>query len=78
LLWNSVEAIRAAVGLAATDPLGVACFLSLGWAAADRVLLRGVRALPGGHRYRLTASGLTARAYLSSVASLRREANANG
>ena len=67
LLSNSVEAIRTSVGLAEPDPLGVSCFLSLGWAAADRVLLRDVRALRGGHRYRLKTSGFTSRVYMSSA-----------
>lgn len=65
LLSNSVEAIRAALRLTAPDPLGVSCFLSLGWAAGDRVLVRGVTALRGGHQYRMTTSALSARPYLS-------------
>lgn len=80
LLSNSVEAIRAALRLTAPDPLGVSCFLSLGWAAGDRVLVGGVTALRGGHQYRMRTSGLSARPYLSpsTVAEeVRREKRVN-
>src|SRR5262249_40248000 len=48
LIGNSVEAIRRISHASEPDPLGVASFLTLGWAVGDRTLVSSIRALPGG------------------------------
>jgi asparagine synthase (glutamine-hydrolysing) len=45
---NSVELISRAAGVTGVDPLGVSLALSLGWAGADRTLMRDVRVIPPG------------------------------
>ena len=58
LASNSVEALRAAVGLNDPDPRGLATFLSIGWAVDDRCLLSGPRRLSGGCRHTLAGGRL--------------------
>jgi hypothetical protein len=62
---NSVEALRLAGGLDAPSPLGVSSFAALGWPAGDTTLVSGVRALAGGHEYRLSRNGLVEVPYLT-------------
>jgi asparagine synthase (glutamine-hydrolysing) len=57
LISNSVALISSVLELHDPDPLGISSFLSLGWAAGDRVLTRGVRLLCGGARHTLEGTG---------------------
>lgn len=56
---NSIAAIRGLTGASEPDRLGVAGFLTLGWAPGGRTLFEPVRALIGGRRTTFTAAGRT-------------------
>ena len=54
IVGNSVEALRLVTGADSPSPLGVGAFACLGWAVGNTTLLARIRALAGGHEYRLS------------------------
>jgi hypothetical protein len=65
IVSNSVEALRLVTGGETPSPLGVSSLAATGWPAGDSTLLAGIRALAGGHEYRLNRSGLVSLPYLT-------------